>query len=470
MSGSDSSRQKNRCTSGVELWCSALAESRPRLYLALALTMMLLGYFFLFLFPLLVIEGAGVLVHELPNVKTVGHWLVVEVWFAIILFCLFISYQIFQLHFPRVPGMKMSKELAPDLYALIAEVRKYTGRPPIRNIVLTDQYELRIEESPRFGYPFLTSNTLVVGMPMLQTLSLEQFRGQLMRRFAQYAGGRFRMTHWIFRTRLLWNQYHVALQKSRRFGVMPLRLFFRFYAPLYERLTVPAARMDELVADSAVLEWQNDRDYFDTVKSSTIAEMFLETVFWRNVHQAALKNPQAVLNPFAKLDNISGHLKSKEFRQKCLKEAYDEGQDFTNATPALCVRMENICQSSLRGAPTIDETAAVACLGNARKNYVPLIDKLWRSTTFAKWKADYEQRQKDLQVAKKLSRKSQKQVLNFREILRYAQVAKRLRGDTMLQSVKKILKRNLRNVWPASLSRKMFQSKLKASQQANDIF
>lgn len=470
MSSSGTSQQQARHSSGIELWCSALSESRPRLYLTLALTMMLLGYFFLLLFPLLVIEGAGVLMRELPNVKTVGHWLVVEVWFAIILFCLFISYQIFQLHFPRVPGMKMSKELAPDLYALISEVRKLTGRPPIRNVVLTDQFELRIEEAPRFGYPFLTSNTLVVGMPMLQTLSLEQFRGQLMRRFAQYAGGRFRLTHWLFRTRLLWNKYQTALQKSRRIGVMPLRWFFAFYAPLFERLTVPAARMDELEADNAVLEWLNDRDYFDTVKSSTIAEVFLETLFWRNVYQAALKNPQTTLNPFVKLDNIFGRLNSKELRQKCLKQAYEAGQDFSEDTPVLSARMESICQSSLRDVPTIDKTAAETCLGNARKNYVPLIDKLWRSTTFAKWKADYEQRQKDLQMAKKLSRKSQKQVLNPREILRYARVAKSLRGDAWFKSVKKIIKRNLRNVWPASLNRKMFQSKLKASQQANDIF
>jgi hypothetical protein len=219
-----------------------------------------------------------------------------------------------------------------------------------------------------------------------------------------------------------------------------------------------------------VLEWVNDRDYFDTVKSSTIAEVFLDTHYWRNVQKAALKNPQAELSPFVKLDKISGYLKSKDFRKKCLSEAFAADQDFAKDTSVLRIRMDNIGHSQLRDVPIVEQTAAEACLGNARKNYVPLIDKLWRSTTFAAWKADYDRRLADIQKIKKLSRKSQKQVLYFREMLRYARIARRLRGDALHKSMLKIMRRNLRNVWPASLSRKMFQSKLKASQQANDIF
>ena len=463
-------KQRKQSISASGLWVSAFAERQPRGYLVVSVILMSLGYLSLLLFPLLVIEGISVLARELPNVKTVGHWLVVEVWFAIILFCLFISQQIFSLRFCRVPGIKMSKELTPDLYALIADVRKHTERPLVRNIVLTDQYELRIEETPRFGYPFMASNTLVIGMPMLQTLSMEQFHGELLRLFSQYAGGRIRVTHWLYRTRLLWQKYHASLKKSRRIGDMPLRWYFALYAPLYERFTVPAARMDELAADLAVLEWLNDRDYFDTIKSGVIAEKFLDTHFWKNVYQAALKNPDAKLSPFKKLENISGYLKSKDFRQKCLKTAFKETQDFSSTEPSLHARMDNICQAQLREAPLVEKTAAELCLGNARKNYVPLIDKLWRSASFPKWREDYDKRKESLREVKKLSRKSQKHTLNISEIMCYARIAKQLRGDSRMKSVRKLLKRNLRHLWPASLSLKSVQSKLKVRQQANDIF
>lgn len=471
MSNKGSVLRQTQWSPGVVLRLKTFAKRYPRGYLAAVLLFMLPGFFFLFLFPYLVFEGVSVLVKELPNINTTEHWLMVEVWSVIVLLCLLFSLKIFQLRFPRVSGLKMSKNLAPGLYALVADVRKQTKRLPIRNIILTDQYELRIEATPRFGFPLLTSNTLVVGMSMLQTLSEKQFRGEVMRRIGQYSGGRLRPTHWVYRTRLLWCKYHEALQKRKRFGELPLRWFFSFYAPMFNLLALPVVRQDELAADTAVLEWANDRDFYETVKSSTIAEVFLDAHYWRNVHQLALKNPHAAkasLNPFEKLEYISGHLKSKEFRRKWLEKAFIADQDFLQETPSLRARMHNIGQSKLRDVPIVEKTAAVVCLGEARKNYVPIIDKLWRATTFTQWKTDYDKRQKDISVVKKLSRKSQKRALTFREMRRYADIAKRLRGDPLHKSLRKIIKRNMKNYWPAMAISRFFQKK--TAQPTNDIF
>jgi hypothetical protein len=452
------------------LFICTLAERYPRLYIWLALLFMVLGYAFLLLFPVLVFAGASVLAQALPHVKTAGHWIVVEVWFGILLFCLFLSHRLFQLCFPRIQGVKLSKELAPGLYALLARVRKFASRPAIKAIVLTDQFELRIEETPRFGYPFWTRNTLVVGLPLLQTLSQEQLHSLLTRRLCQYASGRMRPCHWLFRTRLLWRKYLAALGQSQRFGLAPMRWFFSIYTPLFELLTLPAARLDELAADSAALEWLNDRDYFAALKSSIVAEVFLDAYYWRKVHQAALKNPAATLSPFAKLEHVSGHLKSEPFRRKWLQGAFAAEQDFCQPTPALRLRMENIGHSMLRDVPIVEQTAAVACLGDARKNYVPLIDKLWRSTSFAQWKADYEKRCIDIKTVKALSRKSRQQVLGLKEMLRYARLARQLRGDPLTRSWVKILKRNLARLRLSSVLRNPLPRRLKATSRANDIF
>jgi len=460
---------------------NTFSERYPRGYLCAALILMLPGYFFLFLFPWFAFEGVSVLIAALPDIKTTEYWLTeqgltVALWLLVIVFCLFFSLKIFQLRFPRVQGLKMSKELAPALYSLIAGVRELTQRPTIRDVVLTDQYELRIDATPRLGFPFLMSNTLVIGMPMLQTLSEAQFRGEVLRRLGQCASGRFRPTHWIYRTRLLWCKYQDALQKRKRIGELPVRWFFSFYAPLFAGFTVPAARKDELAADVAVLEWLNDRDYFETVKSSAIAEVFLDACFWRKVYQSLKENARITsdmkkeaLNPFEKLEHVSGHLKSKEFRKKCLQGAFVENQNIFNMGPALRVRMENLGQSKLRDVPIVEKTAAAACLGNARKNYVSIINKLWRSTTFANWKADNEKQRVDIKTVKALSQKSRRRILGIKEILNYAHIAKRLRGDSLRSSLQKIMKRNFRHLWPASLNWSGFQRKQKTT-PPNDIF
>lgn len=453
----------------LALWANRFSERYKKAYLFVAVLFMLIGYAFLLLFPLLVIEGSAALFREIPNAKTTEHWIAVEIWAAILLFCLYLSRQIFCLRFPRVSGLKLSKDLAPDLYSLIAGMRKYNSKPSIRNVVLTDQYELRIEEAPRLGYPFSMSNTLVIGMPMLQTLTEEQFQGELLRRLNQYASGRFRPSHWLFRARLLWKRYADALESRKRFGEAPMRWFFSFYSPMFEMLTLPAARMDELVADSAVLEWLNDRDYFETVKSSVIAEIFLAAHYWRKVHQLALKNPKLPLNPFEELEHISGHLKSKEFRKKWLQGAYAAEQNVLKTMPAFRQRMEGIAQEKIRQVPVVEKTAAESCLGEARKDFISIIDKLWRSTTFRKWKLDYEKRRTDISRVKKLSRRSQTQVLKFREMMLYARLAKQLRGDPLRRSILKVLKRNVSHLLPSLPGWDLLQRKMKASRDAEDV-
>jgi hypothetical protein len=452
------------------LFISALAERYPRLYLGLALSFMVLGYAFMLLFPALVIAGITALAKALPHVKTSEHWIVVEVWFGILLFCLFLSQRVFQLQFPRVQGLKLSKELAPELYALLAKARKFVPRPAINELVLSDQFDVRIEQTPRFGYPFSSRNTLVIGLPLMQTLSQEQLQCLVLRKLCQYGGSRLRPYHWLHRSRLLWRKYLDALNKRQRFGEAPMRWFFSAYTPLFELLTLPAVRQDELAADSAVLEWINDRDYFDALKSSIIAAMFLESYFWRKVHQTALKNPGATLRPFEKLDHIDGHLKSKEFRGKWLKKAFIHEQDFSAAIPAFRQRMENIGQSALRDVPMVEQTAAASCLGDARRNYIPLMDKLWRSTTFVRWKADFEQRCADIKTVKALSHKSRKQALGLKEMLQYARLARQLRGDPRRKSYLKILKRNITRCIPGPLLRLGLPRRFKTTPEANDIF
>lgn len=444
-------------------WADTFSGRRPALYLGLVLAVMMLGYAFIFMFPYLALKSASVLIEEISNMETTGQWVVAAIWFVVLVSCLFLSWKIAQLHFPRVQGLKLTRELAPDLYRLVAEVGKYTTPSTIRNIVLTDQYELRIEQTPRFGYPFGLDSVLVVGMPMLQTLSEEQFRCELLRRFGQYSGGRFRLSHWVFRARLLWRQYLDALVKHKSPGNLLMRWFFSIYTPLFDALALPVVRKDELVGDSCVLEWVNDRDYFDAVMSSTFAKSFLGGHYWRKVYQSALKTPKVVQKPFENLEHISGHLQSKAFRRKLLESAFSAEQNCFEPMPSLSVRMENIGQSKLRDMPVLDRTAAQVLLSDARKDIVPMMDELWYSTTFSHWKARYDKGLENLEMAKKISRKSQHKALSIKEVLLYAWLAKQLRGDSLRGSCTKMFKRNVKNSFLAPLIRVLFPRKVDAT-------
>ena len=450
-------------------WANVFSERQPKFYLYSAVSIMSLGYASFLLAPYLVIEGATVLFREIPNAVTSEQWAIVGGRSVIVLFFLFLSGQIFRLHFPQVSGLKLSKERVPGLYGVIANVRGDIPHPAINSVVLTDQYELRIEEAPCFGFPFLTTTTLAIGMPMLQTLSEDEFRCELIKRLGQYSRGRFQPCHWLFRSRRLWRRYLDALNGHKRLGDAPLRWFFSVYSPLFEMLTLPAARMDELAGEDAALEWLNDKDYFVALKSSSIAEVFLKADYWKRVHQVAVKNPKATLKPFEKLEHISGYFGSQDLRRKWLCSAVIAKQNLFKAIPVFSARRENIGQSKLGDAPVAAEkTAAMACLGTARKELVSNLDKHWYSSTCAQWRADYRKRCADLDMVKKLSRKSYQQTLGPKEMLLYARLAKQLRGDPLHTSIEKLCKRNLETLLPSAPLWNSFHRKVK-SIQGDDI-
>ncbi|MBN4079316.1 hypothetical protein JYT26_01620 [Beggiatoa alba] len=436
----------------LALWVGGLSERYPKSYLGFTLVLMALGYVFIFMFPYFAFASISILIEQLATVPIMQQSAMTWVWVSVLIVCSLVSWQIFKLHFPRTQGLKLSRQQVPELFELVAGVGKFTLQPAVRNIVLTGQYELRIEQTPRFGFPFCSNNTLVLGLPMLQTLSEEQFRCELMHRLSQYASGRFRPSHWVFRTRLLWRRYLDALTKNKRFGDFPIRWFFAVYTPLFELLTLPAVRADELAGDSTVLEWVNDRDYFDALMSSTFASLFLEGHYWRQVYQTALKNSKSALTPFADLEHISGHLNSKEFRRKWLQGAFAADQNYSKAMPTLRTRMENIGQSKLRVGPIIENTAAQILLGDARKNIVSIIDKLWCSTTFMRWKTEHRKHRENVKTVKEISRKSRRKIVSVTEVLHYARLVKQLRGDSLRSSYAKMFKRNLRNSLPFSLN------------------
>ncbi|MBL1276928.1 MAG: hypothetical protein COB30_012660 [Ectothiorhodospiraceae bacterium] len=460
----DDSSRKNYCRA---LWVSAFAQRSPKIYLGFAVGFMLLGYAFLLAFPFFIIEGiiegTAIFTGEVKTVGSFPQWLVASAWGAGIVFCVFMTRQVFQLHFSRISGLSISEEMAPALYALVSKVRNSTAGPDIKQIVITDQYELTIEETPRTGYPMWTSSTLVIGLPMLQTLSEQQFYGELVHRFSQYASGKFHPSHWLYRTQRLWTRYLEVLNKRHRLGDAPLRWFFSFYAPFFETLTLPARRMDELAGDSAALDWMHDREYFESAKSSIVADIFLDAYFWRRIYQSALANPSAKLKPFTELDAMSGHLKSKDFRRKWLQGAFASNQDFSRSVPSLRIRMDNMGQSQLRGVPIVEKTAAEAYLGDVRHKIVSILDALWRSTTLSSWKVNNKHRHADFESVKKLSRKSHQQMLTAEEVWSYARLAKQLRGDSLRKSIVKLIKRNLQNFTIAAVCPSLFHKEGKSA-------
>lgn len=456
---------ESEADAGLAFRVEKLANKNQRTYLIIAVTAAIAGYAYLLFSPAVVLTTFYFLHEMIPSVKSNQDWAPIGVISLIAILFIYSSVRTVQLKFSHVKGLKLTKEMTPDLYEVISEVRSHFKRPKIKNVVITEKFECRIESVPRLGIPIASFNTLVIGLPLLQTMSPEDFKYELSRCIGQHSKLIPSSALFVYKSHNLWAMYNESLGKYKKFGTSPLRLFFKTYSRVFEIIAAPAIRMEELEADLFALEYINERDVFEALKSEAISRTLLDTHYWPNVRKMVMKNPNIAIKPFSNLENAVRSETLQKNRKKWLSDAYLSKQSPGDLMPSFRQRMEYIGQAKMRTIPVLGMNSAEKYLGDTRKNIIPIIDKLWRSTTLTHWVREYKEQRRDIGKINDLTRKAQKHILWPKDIICYACLAKKLRGYSMAGSVNKLMKRNIHNIMPAFIS-----SRLHSRQGAGDIF
>ena len=134
----------------------------------------------------------------------------------------------------------------------------------IDRVVLTADFALDIVKTPRTAFPAGATTTLLVGVPLLQVLSEQQFQCTLARRLGQFSMRYNQLENWLYRMRGVWLQYCDPARRGGT-GFQPVTWLFRHYVPVFHLVSEPAAQLDELAADDYAMELFSDEDVRDTI-------------------------------------------------------------------------------------------------------------------------------------------------------------------------------------------------------------
>lgn len=108
-----------------------------------------------------------------------------------------------------------------------------------------------LSQVPRLGIFGWQQNYLIIGLPLMRSLTTEQFRAVLAHEFGHLSGNHGRFAGWIYRLRQTWVQLLVSLAHSGHRGVYVFLWFFQWYAPYFAAYSFALARLDEYQADKA---------------------------------------------------------------------------------------------------------------------------------------------------------------------------------------------------------------------------
>jgi len=168
----------------------AMVQCNPKAYRFRLMLVAMLGNLYLAMVLALVAVTLGGL---LISVKLLG-----AIAFKLILIVSFFLYMMLRALWVKIPpptGSEIRAGQAPQLFAMIEELCGRLEAPHFHTVLVTDDFNAGVVQAPRLGVFGWHRNYLLIGLPLMKSLSVEQFKAVLAHEFGHLAKGHGRMSN-----------------------------------------------------------------------------------------------------------------------------------------------------------------------------------------------------------------------------------------------------------------------------------
>jgi len=364
--------------------------SNPRAYKLRLVLLALLGYAVLFgVVALLVGLVGGVLWGTLASTA----FLILLLKKKLIVPLLAVTWMILRSLWVRVEAptgfVALGTEF-PVLHQQIEALRGQLRTPPVHAVMLTDDFNAGIAQTPRLGVLGWPRNTLLIGLPLLLTLSAEQARAVLAHEFGHLSGNHSAFSAWIYRLRLTWYRVMVAFDEAQGVGIALLRRFFDWYAPYFNAYSFALARGNEYEADAISVQLTSVNAAAQALVSTHIRSDALHERYWGPLLKRADSSPEPEQQPFTRLAAFlrENPLPREELLRR-ISKAVDRETDHADTHPALRDRL-----AAMQAPPvlpgTIVRSAAEEWLGPRLSSVLAEFDSRWVERNREPWQQRFQ--------------------------------------------------------------------------------
>jgi Zn-dependent protease with chaperone function len=286
-------------------------------------------------------------------------------------------------------GFELGKKEYPKLFAEINSIRKQLKAPKIHQVILTQEMNAGIAQTPRLGIFGWQKNTLVLGMELLLILSAEQTRSVIAHEFGHLSGNHSRFNGWIYRIRTTWFQIMQAFDQQSSWGGAMMAKFFDFYAPRFAAYSFVLARTNEYEADKIAAELTSTKASGEALVNTYVVAPYIGDKYWKDFFKLADDNPEPTQLPWS---GLRAFLNSNTSCQDSLKKSLEQEllveTQLDNTHPALTDRLKAIGYQALT-PQDVEVSAAESLFADNYSQVVTDLDNAWLLEQKENWKARY---------------------------------------------------------------------------------
>ena len=367
-----------------------IADTNPKAYTRRLTLFALLGYLVIFLVLITLIGLSGGLVASLIYSSGIFFLLFKKKLIFGLIIAIWVLLRALWVKFTPPTGYKLKRKEFPELFAELDSLSSQLKSLKIHEVILDRNLNAAVLQHPRLGVLGWHKNYLILGYPLLLTLSPEEMRSVLAHEFGHLSGNHSRFGGWIYRVRKTWLRVMSAFRDTNSLGGKLMHKFFNWYSPRFEAYSFAYARSNEYEADAISAKLTSPEIATRALVNIHVTAPYIEESYWENYFNSADDHKKP---PYAPFQGLSTFLKDNPLAKgeilKRIKAEMAVKTHYADTHPSLKDRVIALAaRPQLPSSPSIN--AADSWLGKNNQQVMDMFDEEWMFENSEAWEQRHE--------------------------------------------------------------------------------
>nr|WP_219892239.1 M48 family metallopeptidase [Chamaesiphon polymorphus] len=289
---------------------------------------------------------------------------------------------------------------------------------------MTADVNAAVIQIPKFGMFGKKQNFLIVGLPLMLSLSSEQFKAVLAHEFAHLSTNELSLNNWLYRLVTNYKYLQENALKDNKVDLY-LGLFLKWYVPLIDIHSFVLRRVNEYEADRLAANITGTKNFAIALVSIEIVQQFLNKKFWPGIYKNRGMQPEPPANIFELMEKSIAIECDPTDLQRWLKYSLNKQTNLSDTHPCLADRLLALgyredAIKEIVSCLKFHNSSARLCLGNSYYYILSQLNQAWIDDELYNWELNYARTQKSQQSVNHLVEKSENDSLTVDELWRLA--------------------------------------------------
>ncbi len=297
---------------------------------------------------------------------------------------------------PVPEGRRVTRHDAPKLYEMIDALSGTLHSGPLHEVLVTSAFNAGVAQVPRLGVFGWSRNYLLLGLPLVEQLTEDEFRAVLAHEFAHLSREHGRFSRWIYRVRLTWEKVFEEISRPDHEGVLFRPLIVKFldwFWPHFNAHAFVLSRQNEYDADAVAGRTAGAAHVASSLARIALQSRHLSETLWPEVWKRVKDEARP---PEGTLAHIRARLAvgpTADERARWIAEEARVTTTNADTHPCLTDRLRSVGATATAAAivPACppDGSAAKRLLGAALEPLRVAAEEQWRKEADENWRQQH---------------------------------------------------------------------------------